>query len=92
MAKTQKMEKLPKEFKVVDRKVYPLPGTNNRFYHIATIRKGLREFMFFTDMYQSTSYIEEVTGGHLDVITDESLWQSLANFLEEEGLRTIRKR
>lgn len=40
-------------------------------------------------LYTQQSWIEEVTGGHLSAIEDQELWEAIANFLDENGLRTV---
>ena len=70
---------------------YYLPGTANRFLHLATIQYGLREFMCFNDIQTQKTYIEEITGGHLSFIEDDSLAEALTNFLTEQKVLDINK-
>ena len=79
-------------FKIINRDHFPLPSTLRRFYHLATITYGFREFMYFIDNENMKTYIEECTGGHLEQIKDDSLWEALAKFLQETGIATIRAR
>lgn len=74
------------KFILLDPKQFSLPGTNNRFYHLATILYGVREFMFMMDMVDTTTYIEEITGGNLSKIEDDELWQALAEFIQEKSI------
>lgn len=60
-----------------------LPGTGNRFLHLATVFNGPREYMCFIDKWEGDVYIEEITGGSLEFIKDESLAKELHNFLVE---------
>lgn len=61
-----------------------------RFDHRATIGYNLREFMVFVDNgtpYKEPSiYIEEITGGHLERIKDDSLHEDIAKFIDDHNL------
>lgn len=74
---------------ILNSKRFPLRGTNGRFVHLATLGWNLREFLCFLDTKTGQVYIEEITGGHLEYIQDESLWEALALFAREKGLTTI---
>jgi len=76
-------------FIIINKKTFPLPGTRGRFTHLATIQYGIREFMYFKDKLEHRVYIEEITGGHLERIEDDSLWNSLKEFLDEKGLTQV---
>ena len=58
-----------------------LKGTNNSFMHLATIQNNCREYICIADCFSNQVYIEEITGGHLQFIEDESLVQELNDFL-----------
>lgn len=73
-------------FQIKDKTKYPLPGTNGRFIHLATILYSVREFIYFVDKNTQQSYIEEITGGSLRTIDDDNLWNDLAQTLKEQGL------
>ena len=73
-------------FIISDRRWFPLPGTRGRFKHLATVLMGTREFIAFIDNQGNTSYVEEITGGHLEQIKEESLWEELINFLQEQQI------
>ena len=45
--------------------------------------------MCFLDTRTLKVYIEEITGGHLEFIDDDSLAQALAKFLEEKKVTLI---
>jgi len=77
------------KFKLADTKRFPLPGTNNRVMHLATIYYGLREFVYFKDNRTQRVYVEEITGGQLHKINDDNLWNDLGDFLEKNGLTNI---
>lgn len=72
--------------KIADKRPYALPGTNGRFWHLATIHYGIREFIYFIDKQNGITYIEEITGGTLNVINDDKLWNDLAQTLKENKL------
>ena len=77
--------------KLVNTNRFSLPGTNNRFIHLASIHYGVREFMCFQDKKTNKIYIEEITGGSLNFIEDDSLVYALHNFLEENKVLDISK-
>lgn len=72
--------------KFLDRNKYALKGTNGRFFHLASIQHGVREYMCFVDKHTTKIYIEEITGGHLEFIKDESLANELAAFCTAKGV------
>lgn len=75
-----------------DDKVYPLPNTNGRFIHLATLKKGVRLFIVFVDESTLSLYIEEITTGQLQVINNDELFMSLHKFAGEQGLlQRVRK-
>lgn len=67
--------------KVLDSCRYYLPGQEKKWLHLATVHESIREFMAFANCLTSQVYIEEITGGHLSVIEDESLLEEINNFL-----------
>jgi hypothetical protein len=71
---------------LISRKQYPLAGTSNRFHHLATVHYGVREFIYFLDIATQQTYIEEITGGHLEKVDDDELWYAIGNFLQEQGV------
>jgi hypothetical protein len=46
----------------------------------------LREFIYFVDQQTHKTYIEEITGGRMEAIDDDNLWNDLAMTLKEAGL------
>jgi len=68
--------------KLVDTNQFALPGTNERFIHIATLVKGVQEFMYFVDLETQHRYLEAITGGHLEFIEDEELVKELEEKLD----------
>lgn len=77
--------------KVVNSNRFYLKGTQSRFLHLATVENGSREFMCFQDLLTQNTYIEEITGGTLQFIQDDSLAFELAKFLEYSKITTISK-
>lgn len=73
-------------FIISDATNFYLPGTGNRFKHLATVLCGTREYIAFIDLRGGTTYIEEITGGHLEQIQDDTLWTELAAFLQEKQI------
>ena len=82
--------------KLINTNRFFLPGSNKRGLHIATIQRNLREYMCFalfdsplitgTPSPPFQIYIEEVTGGHLERIEDDSLAESIHSFLTEKHI------
>lgn len=68
-----------------------LEGTNRRFLHLASVSAGVKEYMCFIDNLTQKTYIEEISGGHLEFIEDDFLAFELSKFLEEEGVLQINK-
>jgi hypothetical protein len=88
------------EFQIIDEKRYPLKtriSTLNadyskkdhlpywRFEHRVTLGYNAREFILIVDNLRQKIYLEEVIGGHLEVIDDDSLWESLYKYATEQG-------
>ena len=76
-------------FRLINTDQFVLPRTHDRFVHLATISYGFREFMYFLDKNQGTTYVEEITGGSLNKIEDDSLWYALYKFLEEKHITSF---
>ena len=63
-----------------------------RWEHRATVGYGAREFIVFIDNLPlftgeiPKTYIEEVSGGHLEQVEDDSLWEALGKFAGDMGL------
>jgi len=77
--------------RLIDTSRFFLKGTQNRFIHLATVHHGVREFMCFADKCTNKTYIEEITGGSLVFIEDDSLAQGIADFLTRKGVLEISK-
>jgi len=67
--------------KLISSNRFYLPGTDKKWLHIATVTNSVREYMCFADVATSQIYIEEITGGSLSFIEDESLAKAIHNFL-----------
>ena len=70
----------------------PLPGPDpNRAIHIiARVTTGLRDFIAMQDLKNPMDiWIEESTGGTIQYIEDDELWNDLAAFLKDKGILTI---
>ena len=78
------------KFKLLDTNLFYLPGTQDRFVHLASIGYRFQEFMCFIDLYTDHIYIEEITGGHLEQIVDNSLLDALEKFAAEFNLLRMR--
>jgi len=57
--------------------------------HLGTYHLSTREFMVFYIVPERRVYIEEITGGILQEIRDESLWSALGQAAEVDGLTDI---
>jgi hypothetical protein len=71
---------------LIDTNKYYLNGTRERFLHLSTVHMGLREFMCFQDISDGKIYIEEMVGGKLLFVEDDSLASALEWFLTEKGI------
>ena len=77
------------EFKLTDTSIFRMKGTDT-FYHLATIQHGVREYICMIEKVTQRCYIEEVTGGTLSFIEDDSLAIALSKFCEEQGVTDMR--
>jgi hypothetical protein len=68
-----------------------VPHEQNIWLHLATIHHNLREFMCFQDKTTQHIYIEEITGGTLSQIQDDSLFFELENYLQYNKILDINK-
>ena len=84
------------EFQILDRKRYPLEPREEvvllpyyKYEHRATLGWGTREFIILVDHglqnENAKVHIEEVVGGHLESISDDSLHAALSKFALENG-------
>jgi len=60
-----------------------------RWEHRVTLGHNTREYMVFLDNLNNLMYIEEITGGHLEAIKDDSLHVALLTFASEKGFCNI---
>jgi len=60
-----------------------------RWEHRVTLGWNAKEFMVFVDQVRQSIHIEEITGGHLEVVVDDSLFEALLKFAQEKGFCDI---
>lgn len=85
------------QFQVLDGKKYPLQVTDakgkllqyHRYEHRATLGWNTREFMVFADHLMLEMHIEEVIGGHLEVIDDDPLFEALKKYSYKNGFMEV---
>ncbi len=84
------------EFQILDERRFPLKMDNTkdllaywRWEHRVTLGQGARDFMVFVDNLSGSVYIEEVIGGHLEKIYDDSLHEAIVRFAEEKDFLEI---
>jgi len=74
-------------FKLINSNRFYLPGTKNKWLHLATVTYGVREFICFSNVDNQKIYIEEITGGTgPNLIKDDSLLEALHQFLTEKTI------
>lgn len=74
-------------FKLINSNRFYLPGTNNKFLHLATVQESIREYICFVDIRTIQVYIEEITGGAGPfLIKDDKEAEAIHNFLMEKGI------
>ncbi len=79
------------KFKLVDSNIYPLVGTNERYWHMSTTSAGLRTFLQFFDAETNKMYLEELKGGQLEFIDDDIVFNDLGQFLNELKLLDLQR-
>ncbi len=92
-----------RKFELIDSRTFKLPRdalASVTATHLATVKWGMREFVYFRIDQTGQTYIEEVIlrptarGGKIvakyELIEDDNLWRDLAGFLEEKGLTQMR--
>jgi len=74
--------------KLISNEQFEMQGTNGRFIHCAEVHDSLkcRVYIFFYDMQTNKKYIEEVRGGSLIAIEDDSRWNELLMFGSSHNL------
>jgi hypothetical protein len=60
-----------------------------RWEHRVTIGYRARDFMVFVDQLKQAIHAEEIVGGHLEVVEDTQLFDSLLQFAGENGFCDI---
>ena len=61
-----------------------------RWEHRGTIGYGNRVFMIFADTLKGNIHIEEIIGGHLETIKDDSLFAGLKQYAVEKNLLEVK--
>ena len=77
--------------KLLDSNRYWLPGSQKRFLHIASVERGVHEYMCFANVENNQIYIEEITGGSLQFIEEDKLVEEIQFFLTYNGLLDLNK-
>ena len=88
-------------FEVIDSRTYKLPPDNGvQATHMASIKWGMREFVYFRIDSTGQTYIEEIIlrptikGGRIVAkyqrIDDDNLWKDLAMFITENGFTDMK--
>jgi len=78
---------MPSTWNVKDKNKDLLPFW--RWEHRVTLGWNAREFMVFIDQVRQSIHIEEITGGHLETVADDNLFESLLNFAQTKGFCEI---
>ena len=78
-------------FKLLDSNLFPLPNSNGRFVHLASIGDDFKEYIAFVDRSTGKCYIEDITGGNLTFIEDDHLAEDLSDFLNNKSLLDPRR-
>ena len=77
--------------KLINTNRFYLEGTQNQFLHLATVHHGVQEYMCFAQRATQQIYIEEITGGSLQFIDDDSLVEGITRFLEDRKVLDMHK-
>jgi len=77
------------DIKVLNSDRFTLPGTHGTHTHIASLGRGVQEYMVFLDNRTGTTYVEEVTGGSLKAVEEDELWQELVQFSQDKGFMLV---
>jgi hypothetical protein len=67
----------------------PKPFEQNRWLHVATVVRGMKEYCAFVDAQTNSFYIEEVDPASPNLfvkIKDKQEWADLYHFLKESGV------
>ena len=60
-----------------------------RWEHRVTLGWNTREFMVFIDQVRQSIHIEEISGGHLEAVVDDNLFEALLRFAKSKGFCDI---
>jgi hypothetical protein len=83
------------EFKLITNKQIDLPTDvfmNGPWRHLATVTRGLREFVVLLKISTGDIYLEEISAtGQFYHIDDSSLWNELCAFCTAKGVTSFVK-
>lgn len=86
-------------FQLLDERRYPLKVDTFlrddmnpywRWEHRGTVGYGAREFLVFADTVKGEIHIEEITGGHLEQIKDDGLFEALKRYAFDKNLLEVK--
>ena len=69
-----------------NRFLLPVRGASGYMLHLATVEDGVHEYLCFYLSSTGQVYIEEVTGGHLEVIESLARHETVVDFLTRQGV------
>ena len=68
---------------------YPLPGTDEKYWHIATVVDNLNEYICFMNRETNQVFIEEITASQLEYIDNDELVTEIKALLDKYSLLTV---
>ena len=85
-------------FQLLDANRYPLNVENSlkdmnpcwRWEHRGTIGYNFRTIIIFADTLLGNIHIEELVGGHLETVKDDSLFGALKQYATEQNLLEVK--
>ena len=60
-----------------------------RWEHRVTLGYRAKEYMVFVDQIRQSIHIEEISGGHLETVSDDNLFEALLKFAQSKGFCAI---
>lgn len=74
--------------KIISSDQFEMQGTNKRFIHCATVHntQTLREYIYFYDSRTHKKYVEEITGGRLQEIESNDVWEEMSAYGKDREL------
>lgn len=76
--------------KTINSNIFELPG-QTRFLHLASVTDSLKEYIYMIDCWTGKTYIEEVSGGHLELISSNKKVTEIEDFLKKEGIHASQR-